>query len=151
MVAIQAPHAHSAVMELEIRVNEECLLPLVIDGKILFGPVTGAAGSNGLGRRFERDRELLARYNLRLQATTQLARDFGISGLIGRLSHTRHARQAHPHKTQGQDRESDSSDSDDCFHEFALVVVQREARPAYRVPDRIIPLYLASLPPYLFW
>jgi hypothetical protein len=51
VVAVQAPNSHTAVVQLDVSVDQESFPSLEIHGKILFRAVACAARSNGLGQR----------------------------------------------------------------------------------------------------
>ena len=59
VMTVEAPNAHSTMLELNVSVNKQSFTPLEIDREVLFWTVTGPARGNSFGQRLERDGKFL--------------------------------------------------------------------------------------------
>jgi hypothetical protein len=59
VMTVEAPDAHSTMLELNVSVNKQRLTPLEIDREVLFRTMTGPAWGDSLGQGCERDWEFL--------------------------------------------------------------------------------------------
>ena len=59
VMTVEAPDAHTTMLELNVSVNKQSLTPLEIDREVLFRTMTGPARGDSLGQGCERDGEFL--------------------------------------------------------------------------------------------